>query len=553
VTSKPAESNDPPGQALRAMPPAAPPRAAAPQSSARFAALVGLGIFTSRVAGLVRERAFAHFFGNSWVADAVKAAFRIPNLLQNLFGEGVLSASFIPVYARLLAERDEQEARRVAGAVAAALGLAMSALVLLGMLATPWLIDLVAPGFEGERRALTVTLVRVLFPGVALLVMSAWCLGILNSHRRFFLSYAAPVLWNAVIIAVMLAVGPQRAADSLAVWVAGAAVVGSAAQLGVQLPRTLRLAGHVPLELGVRDPSVQTVFRNFAPAFVSRGVLQISAYVDQLLASLLPLGAVAALGYAQTLYTLPVSLFGMSISAAELPLMSSALGSHDEIAGLLRARLEAAMRRVAFFIVPSAMAFAVLGDVIAAAIYRTGRFGDDDVLYVWGILAGSAVGLLASTLARLFAATFYALRDTRTPLRFACVRLAATVVLGIAFAFPFPRLVGIEPRWGAAGLTLSAGLAGWLELALLRRALVVRIGRAHLASGLLAKLWGAAGASAAAALAIERVAAPAHPVLVAAAVLGPYGALYLGGTLALGIPEARALVARAGARLAAWR
>jgi len=534
--------------------PSAPPAAAPPlPGSARFAALVALGIFASRLAGLVRERAFAHYFGNSDVADAVKAAFRIPNLLQNLFGEGVLSASFIPVYARLLAERDEGEARRVAGAVGAALALAMSALVLLGMLATPWLIDLVAPGFEGERRALTIVLVRVLFPGVALLVMSAWCLGILNSHRRFFLSYAAPVLWNAVIIAAMLVAGSRRAAAELAVWVAWAALVGSAAQLAVQLPRTLRLAGRLPLGLGARDPAVQTVFRNFAPAFVSRGVLQISAYVDQILASLLPLGAVAALGYAQTLYTLPVSLFGMSISAAELPFMSSALGSEGEIATALRARLEAAMRRVAFFIVPSAVAFVALGDVIAAAIYRTGRFGPDDVVYVWGILAGSSVGLLASTLARLFAATYYALRDTRTPMRFACVRLAATVGLGILFAFPLPRLLGLEPRWGAAGLTLSAGLAGWLELALLRRTLARRIGRAHLARGDVARLWAAAAASAAVALALERAASAAHPVIAAVVVLGPFGALYLGATLLLGVPEARALATRVQSRLALRR
>jgi len=531
-------------------------RPVAPRAShgtARFAALVGLGIFASRLAGLVRERALAHFFGNSDVADALKAAFRIPNLLQNLFGEGVLSASFIPVYARLLAERDEREARRVAGAVASALALAMSVLVLAGELATPFLIDLVAPGFEGERRALTIQLVRVLFPGVALLVMSAWCLGILNSHRRFFLSYAAPVIWNAAIIAALLAFGGTTGASDLAVRVAWAAVVGSAAQLLVQLPRTLRLAGRLPLGVGARDPAVQSVFRNFTPAFVSRGVLQISAYVDQVLASLLPLGAVAALGYAQTLYTLPVSLFGMSITAAELPFMSSALGSEDEIARELRARLEAAMRRVAFFIVPSAMAFAALGDVITAAVYQTGRFGADDVRYVWGILAGSAVGLLASTLARLFAATYYALRDTRTPLRFACVRLAATLALGVLFAFEVPPLLGLAPRWGAAGLTLSAGLAGWLELALLRRALGRRIGRAHLPLGLLGKLWAAAVVAAAVGRALEHALPAAHPVITAAAVLTPFAALYVTATFALGVPEARALWARTLSRVAGGR
>ena len=531
------------------IPAPAPPR----HASARFAVLVGLGIFASRLAGLVRERALAHFFGNSEVADALKAAFRIPNLLQNLFGEGVLSASFIPVYARLLAERDEREARRVAGTVGSALALAMSVLVVAGELATPFLIDLVAPGFEGERRELTIVLVRVLFPGVALLVMSAWCLGILNSHRRFFLSYAAPVIWNAAIIAALLVFGRSQGAPELAIRVAWAAVVGSAAQLAAQLPRTLRLAGRLPIGLEARDAAVRSVFRNFTPAFVSRGVLQISAYVDQVLASLLPLGAVAALGYAQTLYTLPVSLFGMSITAAELPFMSSALGSESEIAVELRARLEAAMRRVAFFIVPSAMAFAVLGDVITAAIYRTGRFGADDVLYVWGILAGSAVGLLASTLARLFAATFYALRDTRTPLRFACVRLLATLCLGIVFAFALPPLLGIEARWGAAGLTLSAGLAGWLELALLRRALAQRIGPTHLAHGLLWRLWAAAGLAAALARGIERALPASHPVAAALVVLTPFAALYLSATVAFGNPEALALRARLRARLAARR
>ena len=530
-----------------ATPPAAP--APSPSASGRFAALVALGILASRVAGLVRERALAHYFGNSAVADAVKAAFRIPNLLQNLFGEGVLSASFIPVYARLLAEGDTAGARRVAGAVGAALAFAISLMVLAGIAATPWLIDLLAPGFDGERRALTIVLVRVLFPGVGFLVLSAWCLGILNSHRRFFLAYAAPVIWNAAIIGALLYFGRDEDAPQLAVWVAWGAVVGSAAQFAIQLPRTLRLAGRMPFRVDRSSAGVRTVFRNFLPAFFGRGVLQVSAYVDQLLASLLPLGAVAALGYAQVLYTLPVSLFGMSISAAELPLLSSALGDERTIAAAVRSRLEAAMRRVAFFIVPSAVAFVVLGDVVTAAIYRTGRFGADDVRYVWSILAASAVGLLATTLARLFSATYYALRDTRTPLRFACVRLAVGVALGVPLAFFAPDALGIEPRWGAAGLALASGIAGWVELALLRRALEPRIGRTRLPDGLLSRLWTAAIASAAVALLVERISGGAHPVVAAIVVLGTFGGLYLAATLALGIGEARAFASQLAARL----
>src|SRR5215469_6605728 len=219
----------------------------APPSSKRFAFLVASGIFLSRVAGLVRDRVFAHYFGNSAAADVFKAALRIPNFLQNLFGEGVLSASFIPVYASLLARDDKQEARRTAGAVAALLALTTSIFVLLGVLTAPWLIEAIAPGFHGEKRDLTVRLVRILFPGAGLLVASAWCLGVLNSHRKFFISYSAPVLWNIAMIAGMIAFGKGRHQNSLVVITAWASVAGSALQVGVQLPTVLKLLGGLQL------------------------------------------------------------------------------------------------------------------------------------------------------------------------------------------------------------------------------------------------------------------------------------------------------------------
>ena len=177
------------------------------RTSSRNAVLVGSGILFSRIIGLVRERVFAHYFGNSDAADAFKAALKIPNLLQNLFGEGALSSSFIPVYASLLASGRKEEANRVARVVGTILALAMSILVLAGVLATPFLIDLIAPGFEGVKREFTIQMVRILFPGVGVLVLSAWCLGILNSHRHFFLPYAAPVLWNLAMIAALLGFG----------------------------------------------------------------------------------------------------------------------------------------------------------------------------------------------------------------------------------------------------------------------------------------------------------------------------------------------------------
>src|SRR5262245_50858907 len=184
---------------------AAPGHARTPRTT-RSAFFVAVGILCSRLAGLVRLRVFAHYFGlESDAADAFNAAFRIPNFLQNLFGEGALSASFIPVYAALIARGKQREADRVAGAVAALLALAVSLLVLAGVLATPALIAAIAPGFTGEKRDLTIQLVRILFPGAGLLVLSAWCLGVLNRHHRFLLSYTAPVMWNAAMIATLVA------------------------------------------------------------------------------------------------------------------------------------------------------------------------------------------------------------------------------------------------------------------------------------------------------------------------------------------------------------
>jgi putative peptidoglycan lipid II flippase len=391
---------------------------------------VAAGILLSRLAGLVRLQVFAHYFGlESDAADAFNAAFRIPNFLQNLFGEGALSASFIPVYAALVARGQRKEADHVAGAVGALLALVVAALVLLGVLATPLLIAAIAPGFTGAKRELTIQLVRILFPGAGLLVLSAWCLGVLNSHHRFLLSYAAPVMWNAAMIATLVAFGASSSLPRLAVLLAWGSVVGSFIQFAVQVPVVMRVAPDLRFALDLASDQVRIVTRNFAPVFISRGVVQVSAYIDALLASLLPTGAVTGIANAQVLYTLPISLFGMSVAAAELPTMAGEAAVDGEGHAALRLRLDAGLRRIAFFVIPSAMAFLALGDVLVAALLQTGRFRHEDTLYVWGILAGSAVGLLASTLGRLYSSSYYALRDTRTPLRFAIVRVALTTCL----------------------------------------------------------------------------------------------------------------------------
>ena len=518
-------------------------------NTGRSAFFVGAGILISRVVGLVRQRIFAHYFGRSGEGDAFSAAFRIPNFLQNVFGEGALSASFIPVYAKLLAQDDEEEAARVANGIFAILALVTAVIVLIGVFATPYIVTLIAAGFEEERRALTITLVRIFFPGAALLVLSAWCLGVLNSHHRFFISYTAPVAWNAAIIAALVFFGSRMDLSSLAAATAWGSVVGSALQFAVQLPTVLRLIHHFRPVFMLASVHVRQVLNNFFPVFISRGVVQISAFVDAFLASFLGQGAVVALNYAQSLYTLPVSLFGMSVSAAELPAMSKTLGDTKVVTETLRKRLDQGLGRISFFIVPSAVAFLALGDVIAAVLYQTGKFNQADSVYVWTILAGSAVGLLASTLGRLYASTYYALQDTRTPLVYAVVRVALSAILGYFFSIHLPGLLGLDSKWGAAGLTSSAGIAGWVEFVLLRDSLNKRIGKTGLAVSYIIKLWVSAVFGAGVAWALKIAVTGWHPVPLAIVVLGGYGICYFGLGYLLGISQAQELLGQIGRRL----
>lgn len=531
--------------------------------SSRGALLVAAGILLSRIVGLVRERVFAHYLGNSLSAAAFKAALRIPNFLQNLFGEGVLSASFIPVYAGLIGKNEKEEADRVAGAVFGLLSLLVGVLVALGVVASPWMIDAIAPGFEGEARTLTINIVRILFPATGLLVLSAWCLGILNSHRRFFLSYAAPVLWNAALIGTLFIFGGRSTEGELVVWLAWGTVAGSFLQFVVQLPAVFKLLGHFRPALGLANTHVRGVIKNFVPVLIGRGVVQVSAWVDVAYATLISARAVSALSYAQTLYLIPVSLFGMAISAAELPEMAQATGTPEEIAAKLRSRINAALLRMAFFVVPSAAAFLFLGDVVAAALLQTGKFGPDDSRYLWYLLMGSTVGLLASTMGRLYSSSFYALRDTQTPLYFAMIRVLLVAALAYWSALYLPEQLGLPRYMGAVGITVTSGLAAWIEFALLRRKLNQRIGHTGLPISRLLLLWGIAGAAAGAGIGVKLLlvrqfgAAPTselaggflpapalHPILVAAIVLGVFGVLYLGGAAMAGVPEASRLLRR---------
>jgi putative peptidoglycan lipid II flippase len=300
----------------------------------------------------------------------------------------------------------------------------------------------------------------------------------------------------------------------------------------VQAPLAFSLSRH-PGRAALTAP-VRQAIRNFAPILVSRGAVQITGYIDAMIASLLPTGAVAALSNAQILYTLPVSLFGISVSAAELPALSGEAANADGFAALRR-RIDDGLRRLAFFVVPSAIAFAALGDVIAAALLERGRFDASDSVYVWGILAGSSIGLLATTMARLYSVAHYALGDAKSPLRFAVVRLVAVTTLGYVAAIVLPPKLGIAAGWGAAALTASAGVAGWIEFALLRASLNRRVGATGVPTAHMTRLWIAGLIGAGVAWSVKLALPPLDPMIRGAVVLPLFGAAFVGAALLLRI------------------
>jgi len=495
------------------------------------------------VLGYVRERVFAHYFGNDSIpADAFRAALRIPNTIRNLLSEGTLAGSFIPVYAALNERPDKTAARALAGAILGLLVLASGVLALLGIAFAPAITAVIAQGFDEPRRQLTITLVRILFPMAGLMVISAWCLGILNTHRRFFLPYAAPALWNIAGIVAMLAAGTWFANRALpldaqlhrvALALAWGTVAGSLLQVAVQLPACWKLLHGIALRLSLSFEGVRNVLLAWLPLVLGAGVAQVSGLIDTLLGSFTGPGGVSALGYAQLIQVLPISLFGVSVTAVSLPELSrdASTGAAGPAPNeQLRARIAVGFRRIVYFVVPSSIALIAVSREIVAALYQTGRFTAADTALVGSVLAAYGVGLVGQATVKLFASGFYAMRDTRTPVKIAAFSLVVST--GLAWLFM---------RWlGAPGIALGSSIGAFVNTTLHLRDLSGRLG-----SVLRGTDWRAFGIAliagvlaGAAALGVARLTGSVAPVPRGVAVLGIFGIVYAALTLALQHPDA---------------
>jgi putative peptidoglycan lipid II flippase len=493
-----------------------------PTRTRRGASAVFAGILLSRISGVVRLSLLRSQLGLTVAGDAFAAAMRIPNLLQNLLGEGVLSASFIPVYSRMLAD-DDEDAGKVAGTVASLLIAVTGVCVAVAVIFAEPLTKVLAYGFPDQTFDLTVQLVRIVVVGTGLLVLSAWCLGVLNSHRRFFLPYVAPVLWNAAQIIVLVFVGLRSwSAEDTAEAVAWAVVVGSAAQLLVQIPSVLAVQPQLRRGLrrlwAPRHQQVHSVVTRFGPALLGRGAIQLSAYIDQLLASFLAIGAVSALVTAQVLYLLPISLFAMSVAAAELPEMSR---EPLHLRGLA-VRLADSIERVWFYIGVVTITFLFAGDLVVGLLFERGSFGPDATLLVALVLGAYTLGMVPAAASRLLQNVLFSQGDVATAARLATVRVAVAAVLGAVLMLQFEQIFvydghlsgwtgsafpAIEPlpaaargdeslplRAGTVGLALGAAVGAWVEFVLLRSRVSFMLGRRRVAAGRIAPLLTAASA-----------------------------------------------------------
>ncbi|WP_437627500.1 murein biosynthesis integral membrane protein MurJ [Sorangium sp. So ce1151] len=448
--------------ATGATPPAAGQGAAL--SAARSSAMVTAGIILSRLVGLLRQRVTAHFFGTSELADVIAAAFRAGNITQNLLGEGTLSATFIPVYARLRAAGD---ARRAAHFALSALGLllvAAAAASALGVLAAPWLSFLVAAGFSEEKLASTTRIVRIVFPMTGLLVLSAWGLGVLNAHRRFFLPYAAPVAWSAAQIVGLLACGAWLGmrGEPLAEALAWSAFAGAALQLALLLPAARALLGGLTPRLDAGDPSIREAGGKLPAALLGRGIIQVSGLVDTLLVSFLGAGANAAFNYAQTVYLLPMSILGVGEAAVALPEMARDTAEADVARRneALSRRLGASLARITVLTLPTTAVFMLLGRELITLLLQTGTFDRASTARVEPLVCAYGLALLGNAAGRVLITASFALGDTRTPARYALYRVLVSTALALL----------LMQRLDVLGVVLGAVVAGWVEaIALARR------------------------------------------------------------------------------------
>ena len=419
----------------------------------------------SRVTGYLREKVIAATFGAGMRTDAFFVAFRIPNMLREIIGEGAMSSAVIPVYAEVSAKRSAEEARAFLGRVVATFSLILAALTCAGIVFSPWLVGLLAGQFRRTpgKFELTVALNRWIFPYIFLVSLAALCQAVLNAHRRFAAPAAAPIFLNVSIILAALFVSPRLAepAYGLAIGV----LAGGVLQIAVQIPQLRKLHAVGRPALGWRDPAVRSVLLLMTPRLLAYGINSVNIVVSTRFAAGLGDASVSYLNYANRLKELVLGGFAVSVATAILPLLSSqALAADREP---FKENLAFALRLIAFVTVPASVGLIVLQTPIVRVLFQGGRFGSADTLATAAVLATLSVGLFFFAAVRVIVPAFYALKNTTLPVVAALADAATCVSLCLLWT----RSLGLP------GIGLAASTAAGVNVAVLVVALRRREGR----------------------------------------------------------------------------
>jgi putative peptidoglycan lipid II flippase len=495
----------------------------------------------SRALGLLREMAISHQFGTGGALDAYLAAFRLPDILFQIVAGGALGSAFIPTFAAFLAQDDQRGAWRLASAVINLVLILTAALAALAALLAPWLVrDVIAPGFDPARQALTTSLMRLMLITPVIFGVSGIVMGILNARQHFLLPALAPILYNAGIIAGALALAPGMGVRGLAVGV----VAGALAHLLVQVPGLVHHGMHYAPVLGLREPGVREVGRLMLPRMVGLAAVQLNFLVNTILASGLAAGSLSALNYAWLLMLLPEGIFAQSVATAAFPTFSTqaARGQHAE----MRSTLAATLRAVLYLALPAAAGLIVLRVPLVQLIFQRGAFTSSSTHMVALALGFYALGLPAHSAVEIVVRAFYAMHDTKTPVAIGVTAMGLNIALSLAF-IPAFQAMGWAPH---GGLALSNALATTAEmsalLVIIRRRLGGLEGRKMASSLVRTGLSAALMAGSAGVLAWLLADASTWLSGGLAIVVGV--AVYGGMSLLLGAPEPRAVWAMVRSR-----
>jgi putative peptidoglycan lipid II flippase len=431
----------------------------------KAAGVIGAATLLSRILGLVRDVVVAWFFGAGLAADAFFVAFRIPNLLRRLFAEGSLTIAFIPVFAEYLFKHGREEAFALARSAWWILAIILTAVSLLGVLMSPLIVKVIGYGFVSspDKFDLTVLLTRIMFPYIFFIALVALAMGILNTLGHFAAPALSPVLLNLAMIGSVLVLCPllSKPVVGLAIGV----IIGGGLQLALQIPFMIRKG----FRLFVRSPLYHAAIKRIAllmtPAVFGAAVYQINILVGTLLATLLPEGSVSYLYYADRLVQFPLGVFAIALATAVLPSLSKQAAMND-MEGV-RSSFSYALRLVFFIAIPAMTGLIILREPIVRLLFQRGAFDPATTRLTAEALLYYAVGLWAFSGVRIVVSAFYALQDTKTPVKIAVVSLLANIVLSILLMGPM--------RHG--GLALATSLASGVNLILLIRALRKSLGR----------------------------------------------------------------------------